>query len=114
MRDKVVLDAASGSGYGSYIMSKFAKMVYGIDVSSEAVNYAVNNYNKSNIEFKVASIEQLPFKNSELDVIVSFETVEHVDFKIQKNEKKRNYHLKFLTKLVRIDLRVCKKFNKHT
>ncbi len=40
--------------------------------------------------------------------------VRDFDFKIQKNEKKRNYHLKFSTKLVRIDLRVCKKFNKHT
>lgn len=40
--------------------------------------------------------------------------VRDFDFEIEKNEKKRNYHLKFSTKLVRIDLRVCKKFNKHT
>ncbi len=65
-------------------MSKFAKMVYGIDISEEAVNYAINNYSADNIEFKVSSIEKLPFKDSEFDVIVSFETVEHVDFEVQK------------------------------
>ena len=81
--DKVVLDAASGSGYGTNLMSKFSKKVYGIDISIEAVEYAKNNFSRDNIEFLNSSIESLPFEDNTIDVIVSFETIEHVDLTAQ-------------------------------
>lgn len=81
--DKVVLDAASGSGYGTNLISKFSKKVYGIDISIEAVEYAKNNFSRDNIEFLNSSIESLPFEDNTIDVIVSFETIEHVDLTAQ-------------------------------
>ncbi len=40
VRDKVVLDIAAGSGYGTFEISRFAKKVYGVDLDENAVAYA--------------------------------------------------------------------------
>ncbi|MBQ6483336.1 MAG: methyltransferase domain-containing protein [Anaerolineaceae bacterium] len=76
---KRVLDAACGSGYGSKILAEEAKEVYGIDISSEAVAYAKEEYGAENIVFSQASIAKLPFQDNFFDLIVSYETLEHVD-----------------------------------
>lgn len=85
VKDKKVLDAACGTGYGSAILSKTAASVFGVDISKEAISYAKNNYSAPNISFSVADIESLPFEDNFFDVVVSFETIEHVD--TQKQEK---------------------------
>lgn len=76
--DKVVLDAACGSGYGSFEISKYAKNVIGIDISSDSIEYAKNNYLARNLSFNVSSVTEMPFSNNEFDVVVSFETIEHI------------------------------------
>ena len=78
-KNKVVLDVACGTGYGSdYLIKKGAKKVVGLDISEEAINYAKNNYNNSNLTFIVGDSTKLPFKNGHFDIIVSFETIEHI------------------------------------
>lgn len=39
-KDKVVLDIASGTGYGSYELAQVAKEVIGIDVDKESIELA--------------------------------------------------------------------------
>lgn len=78
-KDKTVLDIASGEGYGSHLLSQVAKFVYGVDISEESVSHAQNKYKTSNLEFKVGSASSIPIENSTIDVIVSFETLEHHD-----------------------------------
>lgn len=73
---KTVLDVACGSGYGSNMLKNFAKEVYGVDYSREAVKYAKEFYR--DIAFLVASAEYLPFKEGVFDTVVSFETIEHL------------------------------------
>ena len=85
VKDKKVLDAACGTGYGSALMAKTAASVFGVDISDEAISYAKNNYNAPNISFSVADIASLPFEDNFFDVVISFETIEHVD--TQKQEK---------------------------
>ena len=51
VKGKIVLDAACGEGYGSYIISNFADTVFGIDISNEAIEYARAHYNNSNLEY---------------------------------------------------------------
>ena len=52
VKDKVVLDAACGEGYGTNILSMNAASVSGIDISEEAIARARRKYqNKSNISF---------------------------------------------------------------
>lgn len=80
-----VLDAACGTGYGSAILAQRAAAVTGIDISEEAIEYANSKYGNDTIDFKVASIDQLPFDDHCFDVVVSFETLEHVDETTQHN-----------------------------
>ncbi|MEM4325817.1 MAG: class I SAM-dependent methyltransferase [Candidatus Pacearchaeota archaeon] len=78
--NKVVLDIACGTGYGSaYLLKKGrAKKVYGGDISPEAINYAKKKYRNKKLFFKVMDATKMPFKNNFFDVIISFETIEHI------------------------------------
>ena len=78
VKKKVVLDAACGVGYGTHIIAGSAKRVFGIDIDSEAIAYAKEHYAASNITYKRSSVTALPFKDDFFDVVVSFETIEHI------------------------------------
>lgn len=79
VKGKVVLDIASGSGYGTKIISKYAKKVYGVDVSYSAVDYARKNYSAENIEYMTGSGTNIPIGDKSVDVVTTFETIEHID-----------------------------------
>lgn len=77
---KIVLDIASGEGYGANLAAKKAKQVYGVDISEEAVAFAAEKYKgTANLKFKVGSVEAIPLENNTVDVVISFETLEHTD-----------------------------------
>lgn len=80
---KKVLDAACGEGFGASILAKTAGIVWGIDISSEAIEYANNNYRSYNLHYKQGTVEKLEFEDNSFDVVVSFETIEHVDEEVQ-------------------------------
>jgi SAM-dependent methyltransferase len=72
-----VLDAACGEGYGSQILADAgAAGVVGVDVDERAVEHARSRYPLP--EFQVAEVASLPFPDGSFDLIVSFETIEHV------------------------------------
>ncbi|WP_281633881.1 class I SAM-dependent methyltransferase [Flavobacterium luteolum] len=77
--NKVVLDIASGEGYGSHILSKKALEVFGVDIDVESVNEASKKYRKNNLKFIVGSADKIPIESNSIDVVVSFETIEHHD-----------------------------------
>ncbi len=84
IKDKVVLDAACGEGYGSNIIASVAKHVTGVDIDEDTIERAKSNYgSQSNISFLQASIEALPVPDNSVDVVVSFETIEHVPEEVQ-------------------------------
>jgi GT2 family glycosyltransferase/ubiquinone/menaquinone biosynthesis C-methylase UbiE/glycosyltransferase involved in cell wall biosynthesis len=76
---KVVLDIASGEGYGSAMLADKALKVIGVDISEEAVGHAKNRYKKENLEYRVGSCASIPLPDASVDMIVSFETIEHHD-----------------------------------
>ncbi len=75
---KIVLDIACGEGYGTNLLSHKSKMIYGVDISNEAVTHAQEKYINRNINFKLGSATQIPFENDFFDVVTSFETIEHL------------------------------------
>lgn len=85
VRGKAVLDAACGEGYGTAILSANAAHVTGIDISMEAIAHAKENYSYlDSVDFIKASIAELPIEDRSIDVVISFETIEHVPEKIQR------------------------------
>lgn len=77
--DKEVLDLACGEGYGSHVLASRAKRVVGMDVSDKAVQHARSRYGQdSALEFLVGDGQSLPFDDASFDLVVSFETIEHV------------------------------------
>lgn len=79
--NKIVVDIASGEGYGSVLISKVARKVYGVDIDEKSVLHAKNKYEKAggNLNFLVGSTSNIPVADNSVDVLISFETIEHHD-----------------------------------
>jgi SAM-dependent methyltransferase len=73
-----VLDLACGEGYGSHLMAETASRVVGMDVASEAVEQAQEQYQRDNLSYRQGSATSIPFDSDSFDVVVSFETIEHL------------------------------------
>lgn len=90
VKDKTVLDIASGSGYGSALLGTAAKKVVGVDVDAATVRYAKKNYSSQHVEFKVGDGISIPLDDHSVDVVVSFETIEHIEkYEVFMDEVKR-------------------------
>ncbi len=84
IQGKVVLDIACGTGYGSDMMARGgAERVVGIDIDAEAVRYAKDQYSAENSTYLCGSAEKIELPDSYFDVIVSFETIEHLDKEVR-------------------------------
>jgi ubiquinone/menaquinone biosynthesis C-methylase UbiE len=79
IKDKIVLDIASGEGYGSNLMSEKASVVYGVDIDEATVLAAKAKYKKENLKFLTGSASKIPLEDNSIEVAVSFETIEHHD-----------------------------------
>ena len=75
---KRVLDIASGEGYGTHILAQSAAHVTGVDISPEAVANATQKYAGDRIAFLQGSAATIPLPDAAVDVVVSFETLEHL------------------------------------
>jgi SAM-dependent methyltransferase len=74
-----VLDASCGVGYGIEILSRAgAVAVTGVDISPEAVAEAKSRFGKFAEALVQADLRDLPLDDDSFDVVVSFETIEHV------------------------------------
>lgn len=76
---KQVLDVASGVGYGADLLrSAGATEVVALDRSPEAVKYGKKHHSKFRPAYVLGDVESLPLQSAQFDVVVSFETVEHI------------------------------------
>jgi len=75
-RGRSVLDAACGEGYGSAILAGAgATSVVGVDIDEATVAHARHTHG---IEAHEGDVSRLPFDDATFDLVVSFETIEHV------------------------------------
>ena len=71
-----VLDIACGEGYGTAMLDEAgATGAVGVDVDEPTVAAARERYS---CDFRCADIATLPFEDASFDLVVSFETIEHV------------------------------------
>ena len=79
-RGRRVLDAACGEGYGSWLLAGSADEVIGVDLDRAAIDHAVHRYAaRPNLRYVQASCSALPLDAHSVDLIVSFETIEHLE-----------------------------------
>lgn len=78
-KSDTVLDASCGTGYGSFILSHYAKNVVGVDVNDVFLDYASSLFNKSNLSFK--TYDYCVMNDFVFDKICCIETLEHVEKK---------------------------------
>ena len=74
-----VLDIASGEGYGSNLLASVASSVVGVDIDQECVDYANARYGSCSLEYRQGDAASIPVEDGSVDVVVSFETIEHHD-----------------------------------
>ena len=71
-----VLDCACGEGYGAALMAAAgAKSVTAADIDQATVDHVRDRYG---IDAHRADVRCLPFEDGAFDLVVSFETIEHV------------------------------------
>lgn len=78
---RTVLDIACGSGYGcQYLAAHGAANVVGVDNSSDAIQYARLHYGSPSVRYVEGDAVALAtFPAASFDMIVSFETIEHLE-----------------------------------
>jgi SAM-dependent methyltransferase len=76
---KRVLDIASGEGYGAALLARTAAHVTGVDADERAIEHSRQAYYAANVRFLVGSVTDIPLADSSVDVVASFETIEHVE-----------------------------------
>ncbi len=77
VRGKRVLDIACGEGYGASALGKAGAIsVVGVDVSHEVCEHARLKYG---LDARQGDARAIPLPDGSVDLVVSFETIEHVD-----------------------------------
>jgi SAM-dependent methyltransferase len=77
-RGKDVLDVAAGEGYGSAMIAQVAKSVVGVEIDAETVAHAARAYDRPNLKFTQGDARAIPLEAASVDIVVSFETIEHL------------------------------------
>jgi len=79
VKGRRVLDIASGEGYGSNLLASVATSVVGVDIDEGCVDYANARYGSDNLEYRQGDAASIPVQDASVDVVISFETIEHHD-----------------------------------
>lgn len=90
----IVLDAGCGSGYGTKLLSNACARAVGVDISTEAIDYAkYKSDEKSNtLEYRREDLSDLPI-NELFDAVVCIEVIEHLDKESQLKFMKSITHV---------------------
>lgn len=76
-KKKNVLDVGCGTGYGINHLSNYANISTGMDIWKTGVHYCQSKYGDKNFFF-IGSANNLPIKHSSIDLVVSFQVIEHI------------------------------------
>lgn len=76
-QDQVVVDAGAGEGYGTSLLAPpLARPVIALEYDATACNHMRDNYPDARVV--LANLDTLPLRTDTVDVIVSFQVIEHL------------------------------------
>lgn len=80
LNGKKVLEVGCGRGSFSFYLSKKYPKAYitGIDFSDKAIEIARSRFQNQNLAFETGDAEAMSFHESQFDMVISCETMEHV------------------------------------
>ena len=95
---KAILDIACGEGYGAALLARSAAHVTGVDSDGDTLDHARATYAQPNLDFICGSAQEIPLVGTHLfDVVVSFETIEHL------GEEDQRYFLAEIKRVLKPD-----------
>ncbi len=118
-----VLEVGCGTGIYTFEMTKYSNNIFGLDISRGMLKEArmkINNFTPNNLVFVQGDAENIPFKDSLFDCVISINMLEHLDNaqksmkemkRVMKNDGKLtisipNGNCKFDSKIVQIFMKV--------
>ncbi|MHA7664682.1 class I SAM-dependent methyltransferase [Mycolicibacterium sp. HS_4_1] len=75
-RDRDVLEAGAGEGYGADLIADVARRVIGLDYDESAVAHIRARYPR--VEMLHGNLAALPLPDASIDVVVNFQVIEHL------------------------------------
>lgn len=82
---KRVLDIACGTGYGTKLLKDAGAVeIVGVDIDNQAIEFANENYAGEGIKFLCDSVDTATFDSKYFDVVVTYETIEHLESETRK------------------------------
>jgi O-antigen biosynthesis protein len=73
-----VLDVAADEGCGSALLADVARSVVGVELDAASVKHAREAYPRENLRFLEGDATRMPLPDACVDMVVSFETLEHL------------------------------------
>lgn len=73
-----VLDLGCGTGYGTFLLSKYARSVIGVDGNSDAIAYSKKKYIRKNLLFEQRNLDVVTVQPKKFDIVCMFEVIEHL------------------------------------
>jgi len=73
-----ILDVGCGDGALSYLLSKLGGLVFGIDLSINALTFARRRTKKTSIQFIQANSYSIPWEDDYFDAVIASDVIEHV------------------------------------
>lgn len=77
---RTVVDIGCSSGFGSNILSHFARHVWGLDINKESIDFARLVFSRPNLSFEVFNVERPENSRplSSFEVVTMIEVIEHL------------------------------------
>jgi SAM-dependent methyltransferase len=75
-RDRDVLEAGCGEGYGADLIADVARRVIGLDYDDSAVAHVRSRYPR--VDMRQGNLAALPLPDESVDVVVNFQVIEHL------------------------------------
>lgn len=75
-RDRDVLEAGCGEGYGADLIAEVARSVIGLDYDESAVAHVRARYPR--VDMRHGNLAELPLPAGSVDVVVNFQVIEHL------------------------------------